>query len=135
MTPKILFKEGLSYYFRQKLDHDAINRACKVLKSNTDFESFSRVKTEVNNFNCDIYKAEWKRVSDGYQFTIIANRFLRGMVRAIVGTMLDVGLSKLSVSDFDLIVKQKDRRAAGAAAPPHGLYLSEVAYPDHIYID
>ena len=133
-TNKDPFKDGLSYYFRPDLRLDLIAQACEILTSEKDFESFSRVKTEVNNFLCDIMEAEWKLVSGGYLFTIQANRFLRGMVRAIVGTLIEVGLTKLSVTDFALIVKQKDRSAAGAAAPPHGLYLSEVIYPDHIYI-
>lgn len=129
------FLEGLSYQFHRSLNLEAIKGACDVILQTTDFESFSKVKTEVNHFNCEIYQCEWQPTSHGWQFTIIANRFLRGMVRALVGTLLEVGLSKLSVSDFALIVKQKDRRAAGAAAPPHGLYLSEVTYPKHIYIN
>ena len=132
-TGKDPFKDGLSYYFKPELRTDLIAEACAILKSEKDFESFSRVKTEVNNFFCDIYEADWQTVPGGYQFTIKANRFLRGMVRAIVGTLIDVGLSKLSVADFALIVRKKDRKAAGAAAPPHGLFLSEVIYPNHIY--
>lgn len=128
------FKEGLSYYFHQSLDLDAIAQACEVIRNTTDFESFSRVQTEVNHFNCDIYHCQWSTTESGYQFTIEANRFLRGMVRALVGTLIDVGLTKLSVAEFALIVERRNRRAAGAAAPAQGLYLSSVSYPTSIYI-
>jgi tRNA pseudouridine38-40 synthase len=129
------FKEGQSFYFHQTLNLEAISEACSILLKTKDFESFSRVKTEVNHFNCDMYECRWDETSEGYLFTVKANRFLRGMVRAIVGTLIDVGLSKLSLEDFALIVEQKDRRAAGAAAPAHGLYLTEVNYPEEIYLD
>jgi tRNA pseudouridine38-40 synthase len=130
---KSTFKEGLSWYHRGELDLAAINKACAVLIRTSDFESFSRVKTEVNNFNCHLSAATWEATSDGFRFTVSANRFLRGMVRALVGTLMDVGLKKLSADKFALIVEQRDRRAAGAAAPAHGLYLSQVIYPSSIY--
>lgn len=129
------FKEGRSYYFHRTLDLDAIRSACQLLLETKDFESFSRVQTEVNHFLCDLHECMWEVDENGYVFTVKANRFLRGMVRAIVGTLIEVGLSKLSLADFALIVKQKDRRAAGAAAPAHGLYLSEVNYPEDIYLN
>ena len=129
------FKEDRSYYFHRTLNLDAIRSTCQLLLETKDFESFSRVQTEVNHFLCDLHACTWEVNEKGYVFTIKANRFLRGMVRAIVGTLLDVGLSKLSLADFALIVGSKDRRAAGAAAPAHGLYLSEVTYPEDIYIN
>lgn len=128
------FKTGLSYYFKRELDVDKINLACELIKKRTDFESFSKVHTDVKTFICSITKAAWKPIEGGFLFDIEANRFLRGMVRAIVGTLIEVGLGKLSLAEFDLIGEQKDRSAAGASVPAEGLYLQEVNYPSHIYL-
>jgi len=128
------FKEKLSYFFSTKVDTEEISKAGEIFKKQTDFESFSKVKTEVNTFHCEILELEWLEVSEGYIFKVSANRFLRGMVRAMVGTLLDIGTGKLSYADLPLILDQKDRRHAGRSVPPHGLYLTEVAYPDHIYL-
>ncbi len=129
------FKEGLSYFFSSEIDVVTINESLTILKNHTDFESFSKAKTEVNNFNCEISEAEWQATENGWFFYISANRFLRGMVRTIVGTMLDIGQGKLSPADLHLILNQKDRKAAGRSVAAHGLYLSEVAYPEEIYIN
>lgn len=123
------FLTGLSYYFRPKLNLDDIRKAIGILCEWKDFESFSKVHTDVNTFFCEIYGARWDETEKGYQFTISANRFLRGMVRAIVGTLIDVGLGKLSIEEFALLEEQQDRSAAGRSVPPQGLYLVEVHYP------
>jgi tRNA pseudouridine38-40 synthase len=111
-----------------------MNRAAALLVGEQDFECFSKVKTNVNHFLCDIKSAEWKEEGDRLYFTIVANRFLRGMVRAVVGTLLDTGSGKTSMNDFQAIIQSRDRRKAGANVPPHGLYLAKVKYPSGIFI-
>lgn len=124
------FSRELSYFNHQKLDVDLMNGAAQILLKHEDFQAFSKVKTEVNHFLCDIKKAHWVyRDEHHLVFTIVANRFLRGMVRAIVGTMLNIGTKKLNLSDFDKVILSRDRSRAGFAAPPQGLFLTRVAYP------
>ncbi|MEM9325415.1 MAG: tRNA pseudouridine(38-40) synthase TruA [Bacteroidota bacterium] len=133
-TQKDPFKIGKSHFFNRSLDVHLINEACTILSQWKDFESFSKVKTDVNHFDCDIAYAAWHYVDGNHLFRIRANRFLRGMVRAIVGTLLDIGEKKLSLSDFALVLERRDRRAAGRAVPPEGLFLTAVAYPEDIYL-
>lgn len=128
------FSEGKSHYFQRNLDISLINQACGKILKHEDFECFSKVKTDVNNFNCKISECRWTANGDTFVFLITANRFLRGMVRAIVGTLLNVGVGKLSLDDFDLILMSKKRSSAGASAPACGLYLKEVIYPESIYL-
>jgi len=109
-------------------DIDQMNKAAALLLENEDFTSFSKVHTQVNNFICHVTHAEWTLEGDDLVFTITANRFLRNMVRAIVGTLLDVGLGKLSVSDFQNIISQKDRCKAGTSVPACALFLTNVRY-------
>lgn len=112
----------------QKLDIDSMNEASKILLKYKDFQSFSKVKTDVYTYNCDIFEAEWKMNNEELTFYISANRFLRNMVRAIVGTMVDVGLGKISVSDFEEIIKSKNRSNAGLSVPARGLFLTAIKY-------
>jgi len=128
------FLVGQSYFYSHPLDLAAMNEAAERLIGKQDFESFSRVKTEVNHFICEIFTARWYMENDQLIFNVRANRFLRGMVRALVGTLLEVGRGKLTVEDFVSIIAAKDRTKAGRAVPPHGLYLSEVNYSDEIYL-
>jgi tRNA pseudouridine38-40 synthase len=128
------FSEGLAWHYFKPLDVDRMNMAGAQLIGEHDFQSFSKVKTDVNHFICDVKKAEWKMEGDSLQFTIAANRFLRGMVRSIVGTLLDVGTGKTSLKEFNHIIHSKDRRKAGANVPPYGLYLTKVKYPSHVFI-
>ncbi|MBP6385110.1 MAG: tRNA pseudouridine(38-40) synthase TruA [Pseudarcicella sp.] len=123
------FATDLSYHFEIDLDLNKMNLACEILLKHTDFEAFSKVKTEVYTFDCTITKAIWEyKNKDLLVFTIQANRFLRGMVRTIVGTLLDVGTGKLNVEDFEKIIISKSRKKAGRSVPAHGLYLMEVGY-------
>lgn len=131
---KDAFAGPFKYLFNRPLDIKTMNEAAALLLGMHDFESFSRVKTDVNTFNCDIKEAYWEQKESELIFNITANRFLRGMVRAIVGTLLDVGVGKISVTDFKSIIESKDRKKAGAAAPAHGLYLTAVKYPQEIFI-
>ncbi|GAB4233764.1 MAG: tRNA pseudouridine(38-40) synthase TruA [Ekhidna sp.] len=129
------FKHGMSYHFSPELDVDKINQACEIIKGWQNFECFSKVHTEVNHFNCDIFEAEWSQSGYTHLFMIRANRFLRGMVRAVVGTLLDVGQHKISLEGLKGILESKDRKKAGRAVPAEGLFLQEVNYPSDIYIN
>jgi tRNA pseudouridine38-40 synthase len=124
---------GYAHYFFRDLDLPTMERASALLLGEHDFECFSKVKTDVNHFICDIKQASWNQKGDVLVFTITANRFLRGMVRAIVGTLLDVGNGKLTVKQFQEILKSKDRKKAGMNAPPEGLYLMQVKYPRSVF--
>ncbi|QOI96955.1 MAG: tRNA pseudouridine(38-40) synthase TruA [Flammeovirgaceae bacterium] len=125
---------GLALHYFKPLDMQTMNRAAALLCGEQDFTCFSKVKTDVNHFICHVKKARWRRQGARLVFTITANRFLRGMVRAIVGTLLDVGTGKLSVKYVEQIIKSKDRRKAGANVDPHGLYLVHVKYPKSIFL-
>lgn len=112
----------------EKLDMDKMNEAAQLLLKNEDFTSFSKVHTQVNNMRCHVTHAQWEQCDGQLVFTITANRFLRNMVRAIVGTLLLVGKGKISVQDFQDIIEQKDRCKAGDSAPAHALFLEKVRY-------
>lgn len=112
----------------EKLDVDKMNEAASMLLKNEDFTSFSKVHTQVNNMRCHVTHARWEQCDGQLVFTITANRFLRNMVRAIVGTLLLVGKGKISVQDFQDIIEQKDRCKAGDSAPAHALFLEKVRY-------
>lgn len=128
------FLQGLSWHYFKPLKVENMNEAAAFILGEQDFECFSKVKTDVNHFICDIRKAHWVEKGDNLVFTISANRFLRGMVRAIVGTLLDVGTGKLTQKQFVSIIQSKDRRKAGANVPAYGLYLVRVKYPSGIFI-
>ena len=128
------FTDGLAWYFFRPVDLKTMNKAAALLVGEHDFECFSKVKTDVNHFLCDVEKAGWKGTGDRITFSITANRFLRGMVRAVVGTLLDVGTGKISVQDFQSIIKSRDRRKAGQNVPAHGLYLTKVKYQPGIFL-
>ena len=131
---KNVFGFNQSYFVKNKLDTKKMNEACKVLKKYENFKSFSKSKTDVKTYNCNILKASWKSTENEIIFQIKANRFLRNMVRAIVGTMIEIGLGKLSINDFHEIIKSKDRTKAGPSVPPHALYLKNVEYLKDIKI-
>ena len=125
---------GQAYYFFKPINIKTMNHAAALLVGKHDFECFSKVKTDVNHFVCTIKKAEWNQKGDLLVFSIVANRFLRGMVRAIVGTLLEVGTDKITVEEFKVILKSKDRKKAGMNVPPEGLYLIGVKYPKKIFL-
>ncbi len=132
-TMKDVFENDGSYQFQLPLDIDKMNEACQILFKHNDFECFSKVNTDVKTFNCVIFEAHWTRSGakqDGNKlvFTIAADRFLRNMVRAIVGTMINIGTGKISLADFEKIIDSKDRSQAGFSVPAHGLYLTEIDY-------
>ena len=118
-----------SWLFPHPLDIDRMNDACKLLLNHTDFECFSKLHTDVKTFFCKLTHAEWTSLGDRCIFTISADRFLRNMVRAIVGTLIDIGTGKTSLDDLEQILASKNRSKAGFSVPAHGLYLTEVHYP------
>ncbi|TRX48892.1 tRNA pseudouridine(38-40) synthase TruA [Fulvivirga sp. M361] len=126
------FLEKYACHFHKPLDVTRMNEAALVLLEEEDFQAFSKVKTEVENFRCSISTARWIVGDELLTFEITANRFLRGMVRAIVGTLLDVGTAKRPTEDFITIIKSRDRRKAGSAAPAQGLFLTSVKYPEKV---
>ncbi|MFV0247996.1 MAG: tRNA pseudouridine(38-40) synthase TruA [Tenacibaculum sp.] len=107
---------------------EAMNRAANMLLEYSDFKCFSKVKNQVHSFVCKISKAHWKCEQNELTFYISADRFLWNMVRAIVGTLLEIGLGKKTVSDFRKIIESKDRTKAGKSAPAKGLFLTKVSY-------
>ncbi len=134
-TIKNPFAYGRSWQFTKELDVEAMNEAAASLLKYEDFECFSKTRTHVKTFRCTITHAAWeKRQDHRLVFRIRANRFLRGMVRAIVGTMIDIGLGKKNLADFEEIIMSRDRGKAGAAAPPEGLYLVDVGFPKEVYV-
>lgn len=128
------FQQGLSWHFFKAVKIENMNKAAALLVGEHDFECFSKVKTDVNHFICDVKKAQWVEKGHVLVFTISANRFLRGMVRAIVGTLLDVGTGKITQKEFVSILQSRDRKKAGANVPAMGLYLQKVRYPARIFI-
>jgi tRNA pseudouridine38-40 synthase len=129
-TVKNPFKSLVSYQYNLPLNLDKMNEAAKILFEYKDFTSFSRLHTDVKTNNCKILFAEWTKENDQLIFTIKADRFLRNMVRAIVGTLLEVGKSRLTANEFRKIIEMKDRRVAGTSAPAHGLFLADIEYPE-----
>ena len=130
---KDVFLQEQSWFLHQKLDINLMNEAAQLLFNHTDFQCFSKVNTDVNTFDCTIFEAKWtqgenKQENNRLIFTISANRFLRNMVRAIVGTLINVGLHKITVFDFNAIIESKNRDKAGFSVPAHGLYLTKIEY-------
>ena len=116
-----------------ELDVEKMNEAAQLLIKHEDFKCFSRSKTDVKTYLCDISEAFWKWEGKELIFQISANRFLRNMVRAVVGTLLEVGKHKMSISEFENVIKSRDRTRAGASVKAKGLFLTKVDYPDEIF--
>ena len=129
---KDVFNADRAYYVKTDIDIEKMNEACKILFDYKNFKCFSRSNTDVKTYNCDILLANWQKTNNQLIFTIKADRFLRNMVRAVVGTMLQIGVGKLKVEDLHGIIKSQDRGEAGPSAPAHGLYLTKIEYPRDI---
>ena len=129
---KNAFTFDSAYYVKTKLDQQKMHQATLILLNHRNFKCFSRSNSDVKTYNCDIMKAEWKMIDDEFVFTIKADRFLRNMVRAIVGTLLEIGQGKMEVIELNAIIESKNRSQAGPSAPAHGLYLMEIDYPNTI---
>ena len=128
------FSDSSSWYLHSDIDITAMNKACCSLFKYSDFTSFSKLHSGAKSNICKIYSATWEETDDRLVFTIKADRFLRNMVRAIVGTMIDVGFGKMSPEDFEEIIQAKDRCRAGKSAPAKGLFLADIEYPSEIYV-
>ena len=128
-TQKDVFDTELSWYHPFPLDVEAMNHCAKLLLNFTDFQCFSKSNTDVFTYNCKITKAYWRKENNKLIFTITADRFLRNMVRAIVGTLINVGLNKISEADFIAIIESKNRQKAGFSVPAQGLFLTKITYP------
>ena len=122
------FNYKFSYFFRDKLDLDKMNESSQRLIKHKNFKCFSKSNTDVKTYDCDIQFAEWNIYENGYKFSIRANRFLRNMVRSIVGTMIEIGTQKITDKDFQIILDSKDRRKAGYSVPASGLFLTNINY-------
>ena len=133
-TLKSPFNSGFVTYISEKINVNNMNECCQMIKGKHDFTSFSKTHTDVNHFFCEIFDAEWIKKDEQIIFQVKANRFLRNMVRALVGTMVLVGKEKISSSDFKKIIMSKDRTKAGPSAKAHGLFLTNIAYSNHIYV-
>jgi tRNA pseudouridine38-40 synthase len=127
-TTKNPFNRDYAWHLCIKPDVALMNRAATVLMSYQDFTSFSKLHTDVKTNICNISKASWEQADGQLVFTITADRFLRNMVRAIVGTLLDIGRNKISPDDLKRIIESKNRQKAGMSAPAHGLFLQRVEY-------
>lgn len=126
------FCQYFAYHFHFNLDIETMNKGAEILQEYIDFTSFSKVKTQVKTNNCKISKAYWKEDGHILTFTITADRFLRNMVRAIVGTLLDLGQGKFTLNDLRRIIESKNRSNAGYSVPAKGLYLTKIVYPESI---
>ena len=126
------FEEDSAYLIYKPLNIEAMNQAAKRLFEFQDFTSFSKSDTQTKTNNCKIMQAYWEKREGLLVFTIQADRFLRNMVRAIVGTLLEVGLGKMTQEEFVKVIESKDRSQAGTSVPAHALYLREVSYPKDI---
>lgn len=126
------FYSDSAHYFKYPLDIQSMNEAAAIFLEYGDFEAFSKSKTDVKTYRCRIKKAIWERQGDKLVFTITADRFLRNMVRAMVGTLLEVGMKKRSPADVKRIINSKDRSQAGPSVPAKGLYLTSVRYPENL---
>jgi len=128
------FSDNSSWYLHGKIDIKVMNEACMMLFLHSDFTSFSRLHSGAKSNICKIYFAGWEELDNRLVFTIKADRFLRNMVRAIVGTSVEIGFGKMNLNEFEDIILAKDRCRAGKSAPAKGLFLVDIEYPVEIFI-
>lgn len=128
-TTKNPFLSDTAWYFPFSVDLPLLKQAAELLYRHSDYTSFSKRNTHVFTHQCSIIQSEWTTQNNQLVYIVKANRFLRGMVRGLVGTMLLVGRKKITLADFENIIKAKDCTKANFATPPHGLFLVKVEYP------
>ena len=129
------FLQDNAYYYPYTLDMEKLAEAATIIKAYTNFTSFSKRNTQVKNFECNILKSQWQIEGECYTYSVQANRFLRGMVRGLVGTMLQVGRKKTSIERFKEIINGHDCSQADFSVPGHGLFLVQVNYPASMFIN
>ncbi|MCL1821325.1 MAG: tRNA pseudouridine(38-40) synthase TruA, partial [Prolixibacteraceae bacterium] len=129
------FTTETSWHYLWPIDVSEMNKAAALLTKYEDFTSFSKLHSDAKTNNCKIVSAIWKEENERLIFTITADRFLRNMVRAIVGTLVDVGRGKISINNLASVVEKRDRCAAGTSAPAQGLFLTAVEYPEWVKAD
>ena len=132
---KDVYNPQTKYFFSKELNLRQIDEAINTIRETKNFQSFCRTKTDVKNYNCEIHNFNYDNNASELVFTISANRFLRNMVRSIIGTILDIGLMKISNKDLKNIIKKSNRIYAGPSVPAHGLFLTKVEYPENIFIN
>jgi len=133
-TKKSPFLTNYSFYYPREIDLDLLNKAGGIIKNQKDFQTFSKVKTDVTNYNCKLSYAAVEQENNSYLFRITSNRFLRGMVRAIMGTLFEINENKIQIEALEGIIIKKDRKLAGPSVPAHGLYLQKVLYEEDVYL-
>jgi len=126
------FSEGRSWYYPFPIDLNLMQTAADSLMHYTDFESFSKKNTQVNTFQCKITKANWILSGTDIRFEVHSNRFLRGMIRGLVGTMLQVGRGQISIGEWHQILASKDEQRVDFSTPAYGLYLAQISYPNFL---
>ncbi len=128
-TQKNPFLKRFSTEYRPKLDLEKMNQAGEILMKYSDFESFSKTGSDNKTTICKVSEAKWEQINaHQLRFTITADRFLRNMVRAVVGTLVEVGLGKMTLEEFEAVIQKKNRGAAGTSMPPEGLFLADIQY-------
>ncbi len=127
------FSENDCWHINFDLDIDKMNKACDFLKGNSDFTSFCKLHSDNKTNICQVYEANWIENNNRLIFKIKADRFLRNMVRAIVGTMVEIGTGKINTAEFAEVITAKDRGRAGKSAPAKGLFLTDIEYPEEIF--
>ena len=128
------FLQGRAYYYPYKLDLKKLQEAAQEILNHEDFTSFSKRNTQVQHFLCHVYKSEWSKEEETIIYTVTANRFLRGMVRGFVGTMLKAGTGKITAGEFKKIIESRDCTKSDFSAPPHGLFLTRIEYVSNIFL-
>ncbi|MBR4843202.1 MAG: tRNA pseudouridine(38-40) synthase TruA [Bacteroidaceae bacterium] len=134
-SAKSAFLRNYSWYLLNEPDFKLMNQSAELLLSTVDFTSFSKLHTDTRTNDCHVTEASWERLSDDrWVFTITADRFLRNMVRAIVGTLMEVGRHRMTIEEFSRVIIKRDRCSAGDSAPAQGLFLHKIEYPDDIIL-
>lgn len=132
LTEKDPFRLPFAWYYRFPIDVDLMNEAAKKMLHHRDFKCFCKTNSNAEHYLCTVTKAEWRKENGSLVFEICSNRFLRNMVRAVVGTLLEVGRKRMSLEEFSRVLESGGRSDAGMSVPAHGLFLKTIIYPDGV---
>ncbi len=127
------FLQGLAFYYPYQLNRELLHQGAAIIQEATDFFAFAKTNTQARNFRCEIMKSEWQEAGEGLVYHISANRFLRGMVRLLTGSMLQLGRGKVSLEKFRTLFSSEQEKA-GFSVPAEGLYLASVRYPENYFL-